>query len=34
MVARVGADRFVPKYTPDQLAATVVDRIKSLGMAA
>jgi two-component system chemotaxis response regulator CheV len=34
MVARVGADRFVPKYTPDELAATVLERVNALGMAA
>lgn len=34
MVARVGADRFVPKYTPDELAATVLERVHALGMAA
>lgn len=34
MVARVGADRFVPKYTPDELAATVLERINAVGVAA
>jgi two-component system chemotaxis response regulator CheV len=34
MVARVGANRFVPKYTPDELAAAVLERVQSLGVAA
>ena len=34
MVAKVGADRFVAKYTPDELAATVIGRIRALQEAA
>jgi two-component system chemotaxis response regulator CheV len=34
MVARVGADRFVPKYTPNELAATVLERVHALEAAA
>lgn len=34
MVARVGADRFVPKYTPDELASTVLERINALRQVA
>jgi two-component system chemotaxis response regulator CheV len=34
MVAQVGADRFVPKYTPNELAATVLERVIAVEAAA
>ena len=30
MVQRVGADRFIPKFSPDELAGAVIDRLKTL----
>lgn len=32
MVKRVGADSFVPKYSPDELAARVLERLGALGL--
>lgn len=30
MVEKVGADRFVPKFKPDELATAVIDRVKAI----
>ena len=30
LVQKVGADRFIPKFQPDDLASAVLDRLKQL----
>ena len=34
LVNQVGADRFIPKFKPDELATAVLERLKALGETA